>query len=104
LGDICRKLAAIMRMARPPGRGRGGGIGTVSEAVIAWSVLQTEPIAADLIFLGAGWPPVMRAFADHLVIDDRDLAQVNVYAEADEVIAHIAAAEPRQPRVAGPRG
>ena len=81
-----------------------GGIGTLSEAAIAWSVLQTEPVAADLIFLGAGWPPVLRAFADHLVIDDRDLAQVNVYAEPEEVIAHIAATEPRQPRVAGPRG
>jgi predicted Rossmann-fold nucleotide-binding protein len=81
-----------------------GGIGTLSEAAIAWSVLQTEPIAADLIFLGAGWPPVLRAFADHLVIDDRDLAQVNVYAAAEEVIAHIAATEPRQPRVAEPRG
>jgi hypothetical protein len=52
------------------------------------------------------WPssPVLRAFADHLVIDDRDLAQVNVYSAAEEVIAHIAATEPRQPRVAGPRG
>lgn len=81
-----------------------GGIGTLSEAAVAWSVLQTEPVAADLIFLGGGWPPVLRAFADHLVIDDRDLAQINVYPEAGQVIAHIAATEPRQPRAAGPRG
>jgi uncharacterized protein (TIGR00725 family) len=81
-----------------------GGIGTLSEAALAWSVLQTEPVAADLIFLGAGWPPVLSAFAAHLVIDDRDLAQVNVLAEPAEVIAHIAATRPRQPRVAGPRG
>ena len=81
-----------------------GGIGTLSEAAIAWSVLQTEPVAADLIFLGAGWPPVLSALAEHLVIDDRDLAQVNVYAKADEVIAHIAGNEPRRVRVAGPRG
>ena len=81
-----------------------GGIGTLSEAAIAWSMLQTEPIAAELIFLGAGWPELLRSFADHLVIDDRDLAQVAVYADPQQVIAHIARTEPRQPRVAGPRG
>jgi uncharacterized protein (TIGR00725 family) len=34
-----------------------GGIGTLSEAAVAWSALQTEPAAAEPIFLGAGWPP-----------------------------------------------
>ncbi len=29
----------------------GGEIGTLSEATLAWSTLQTEPFAADLIFL-----------------------------------------------------
>ena len=81
-----------------------GGIGTLSEAALAWSTLQTEPVAADLIFLGAGWPPVLRSFADHLVIDDRDLVQVTVCADAQEAIAHITRNEPRQARVAGPRG
>jgi uncharacterized protein (TIGR00725 family) len=81
-----------------------GGIGTLSEAALAWSALQTEPVAADLIFLGAGWPPVLRSFGEHLVIDDRDLIQVTVCAAASEVIAHILSKEPRQPRVAGPRG
>jgi predicted Rossmann-fold nucleotide-binding protein len=81
-----------------------GGIGTLSEASLAWSTLQTEPVAADLIFLGAGWPPVLRSFAEHLVIDDRDLVQVTVCADAREAIARIAGNEPRRPRVAGPRG
>jgi predicted Rossmann-fold nucleotide-binding protein len=81
-----------------------GGIGTLSEASLAWSTLQTEPVAADLIFLGAGWPPVLRSFAEHLVIDDRDLIQVAVCADAQEAIARIAGNEPRRPRVAGPRG
>lgn len=81
-----------------------GGIGTLSEAALAWSTLQTEPVAADLIFLGAGWPPVLRSLADHLVIDDRDLIQVTVCADARQAIEHIAGKEPRQHRVAGPRG
>ena len=67
-------------------------------------MLQTEPVAAELIFLGTGWPPVLRSLADHLVIDDRDLVQVTVCADPQEVIAHIARNEPRQPRVAEPRG
>jgi uncharacterized protein (TIGR00725 family) len=81
-----------------------GGIGTLSEAAIAWAVLQTEPVAAELIFLGAGWPEVLRAFADHLVIDDRDLAYVTVCPDPEQAIAHIARSRPRQPRAARPRG
>jgi predicted Rossmann-fold nucleotide-binding protein len=81
-----------------------GGIGTLSEAALAWSTLQTEPVAADLIFLGAGWPPVLRSFADHLVIDDRDLAYVTVCPDPQQAIAHIARSRPRQPRAARPRG
>ena len=81
-----------------------GGIGTLSEATIAWAVRQTEPVAAELIFLGAGWPEVLRSFAAHLIIDDRDLAHVTVCADPHQVIAHIAGNEPRRARVAGPRG
>ena len=81
-----------------------GGIGTLSEAAAAWSALQTEPAAAELIFLGAGWPPVLRALADHLVIDARDLAYATVCADPDDAIAHIAKARPGQPRAAAPRG
>jgi len=47
---------------------------------------------------------VLRSFADHLVIDHRDLVQVTVCADAQEAIAHIAGSEPRLPRVTGPRG
>jgi uncharacterized protein (TIGR00725 family) len=81
-----------------------GGIGTLSEAAIAWAVLQTEPVAAEVIFLGAGWPEVLRSFADHLVIDDRDLAHVTVCPDPQQAIAQIARSRPRQPRAARPRG
>lgn len=81
-----------------------GGIGTLSEAAVAWSALQTEPAAAELIFLGAGWPPVLRA-ADHLVIDDRDLAYATVCTDPDQAIAHVAASRRGRARAAGqPRG
>jgi uncharacterized protein (TIGR00725 family) len=82
-----------------------GGIGTLSEAAVAWSALQTEPAAAELIFLGAGWPPVLRALADHLVIDARDLAYATVCADPDDAITHIVKTQAGRARAAGqPRG
>lgn len=82
-----------------------GGIGTLTEAALAWSMLQTEPVAAELIFLSAAWPPVLRALADHLVIDARDLAYATVCADPDQAIAHIAANQRGRARAAGePRG
>jgi uncharacterized protein (TIGR00725 family) len=81
-----------------------GGIGTLSEAALAWAVLQTEPEAAELIFLADNWAPVLRAVAAHLVIDERDLAQVTVCADAEEAAAHIARTGPRRRRASHPRG
>jgi uncharacterized protein (TIGR00725 family) len=78
-----------------------GGIGTLSEAAVAWSALQTEPAAAELIFLGGGWPPVLRALADHLVIDARDLAYATVCADPDQAIAHIAKTQRGRARAVG---
>jgi uncharacterized protein (TIGR00725 family) len=82
-----------------------GGIGTLSEAAIAWSALQTEPTSAELIFLGAGWPPVLRALADHLVVDARDLAHATVCVDPDQAIAHIARSQRELRHTTGqPRG
>jgi uncharacterized protein (TIGR00725 family) len=81
-----------------------GGIGTLSEAAVAWAALQTEPVAADLILLGAGWPSVLRSLAGHLVVDDRDLAQVTICADSRHAIAHIAENRSGRQRATGPRG
>ena len=72
---------------------------------MAWSALQTEPTAAELIFLGAGWPPVLRALADHLVIDARDLAFATVCTDPVQAIAHIVKTQAGRARAPGqPRG
>jgi predicted Rossmann-fold nucleotide-binding protein len=81
-----------------------GGIGTLSEAAIAWASLQTEPEAADLVFLGEGWGPVLDAVAGHLVIDERDLAHVARFTDPDEAIAHIADRGSRRRRGGRARG
>lgn len=81
-----------------------GGIGTLSEAATVWAALQTEPGAADLVFLGAGWEPILQALAAHLVIDERDLAHVTSCAGPEEAAAHIAGARSRPRPAAQPRG
>jgi uncharacterized protein (TIGR00725 family) len=81
-----------------------GGIGTLSEATIAWAALQTEPQTPDLVFLGGSWRPVLEAVATHLVIDDRDLARVTTCASAEEAAAHIARAGARRRHACRPLG
>jgi uncharacterized protein (TIGR00725 family) len=81
-----------------------GGIGTLSEAATVWAALQTEPDAADLVFLGTGWEPVLQAFTTHLVIDDHDLAHVTICTDPRQAVAHIAQARSRRQRSARPRG
>jgi predicted Rossmann-fold nucleotide-binding protein len=81
-----------------------GGIGTLSEAAVVWAALQTEPAAADLIFLGAGWPPILQSLAAHLVINERDLALVTTCTDAQVAVAHILQSHARRHRTASPRG
>jgi uncharacterized protein (TIGR00725 family) len=81
-----------------------GGIGTLSEAAVVWAALQTETEAPDLIFLGAGWPPVLQSLALHLAIKDRDLALVTTCADPQLAAAHIAQNRSRRHRTASPRG
>jgi len=81
-----------------------GGIGTLSEAAVVWAALQTEPTAPDLVFLGAGWPPVLQSLSLHLAVKDRDLALVSICAEPQRVAAHIAQNRSRRHRTARPRG
>jgi predicted Rossmann-fold nucleotide-binding protein len=81
-----------------------GGIGTLSEAAVVWAALQTEPAAADLIFLGAGWPPILESLAAHLAINERDLALVTICSDAPLVMMHISQNHSHRHRSASPRG
>jgi uncharacterized protein (TIGR00725 family) len=81
-----------------------GGIGTLSEAAVVWAALQTEVAVPDLVFLGAGWPPVLESLAAHLAINERDLALVTICADPQLVIAHISQNHSRRHAAASPRG
>lgn len=42
-----------------------GGIGTLSEVTLVWSLLQTRSLRAPLVLLGADWHAVVRAWRAH---------------------------------------
>jgi hypothetical protein len=42
-----------------------GGIGTLSEVTLVWSLLQTRSLRAPLILLGADWRAVVHAWRAH---------------------------------------
>jgi uncharacterized protein (TIGR00725 family) len=81
-----------------------GGIGTLSEAATVWAARQTEPEAAELVFLGGGWGPVLEAMSAHLVIDDKDLAHMMMCADALEAVSYISRSRALEHRPGRPRG
>jgi predicted Rossmann-fold nucleotide-binding protein len=81
-----------------------GGIGTLSEAAIVWAALQTEPSAAELVFLGTGWKPVLGAIGAHLIVDDGDLALVTFCEDPQQAVAHITRARSHQRDPSRPYG
>jgi hypothetical protein len=81
-----------------------GGIGTLSEAAVVWAALQTEPRAADLVFVGAGWPPIVESLAAHLAINERDLALMTICADPQLAVSHIVQSHSHRRRTASPRG
>lgn len=55
-----------------------GGVGTLSELAVVWAAAQTEPAAPAIIVLGDAWPRLLDAFRGELVIDEQDLALIQV--------------------------
>lgn len=66
-----------------------GGIGTLAEASGVWEAAQTEPGAAQLVFVGKAWGRVLDVFATELVIDEGDTAIPIVVDDVDDVIPAI---------------
>lgn len=50
-----------------------GGVGTLSEMMVAWSSSQTERRSIPIVLLGDCWPPIIKAIRDHLIVGDADL-------------------------------
>ena len=65
-----------------------GGIGTLTEATLTWSLLQTGQISPrPFLFVGDGWPQLFDAFRANTFITERDLALATVVDTPEEAVA-----------------
>jgi uncharacterized protein (TIGR00730 family) len=69
-----------------------GGIGTLSEVALAWSLLQTRSLnGKPLVLLGADWQAVMDTFRVHTDLGGSIAALAHVVATPDQVLSALIA-------------
>jgi predicted Rossmann-fold nucleotide-binding protein len=69
-----------------------GGIGTLSEVMLAWSLLQARELAGKpLVLLGADWQPVVDAFRTHTDLGASIVALVRIVIAPADVLTALAA-------------
>ena len=69
-----------------------GGIGTLSEVTLAWSLLQTRSLnGKPLVLLGADWQPVLDVFLAHTDLGRSIAALVRVVASPADVLSALEA-------------
>lgn len=67
-----------------------GGIGTLSEAALAWSLLQVgELTPRPLVLLGPRWRSAIKAYADGGTIRKRDMDLLYFAVSPETAVAHI---------------
>lgn len=67
-----------------------GGIGTLSEVTLAWSLLQTRSFAKPLVLLGRHWRPVVTAFLEHTDLGTSIAGLVSIVDSPAQVAAALA--------------
>jgi len=77
-----------------------GGIGTLAEVALAWSLVQTRTFVKPLILLGSDWKPVVEALCAHTDLGNSIAALARIVATPAEVVAVLA--EPSAPTPPGP--
>jgi len=76
-----------------------GGIGTLSEVMLAWSLLQTRTLySKPLVLMGADWPPILEAFRKHTDLGN----SIAALARLAETPAGVLAALTAPPTPPGP--
>ena len=67
-----------------------GGIGTLSEVALAWSLLQTSEMAArPLVLLGPMWRETIRVYAQGEYIRPRDMDLVYLATSPETAVAYV---------------
>lgn len=69
-----------------------GGIGTLSEVMLAWSLLQTRTLdGKPLVLMGADWPPILETLKTHTDLGSSIAALARLAGTPDEALAALAA-------------
>jgi uncharacterized protein (TIGR00725 family) len=80
-----------------------GGVGTLSEMAVIWAAAQTEPDPPTIVLLGEGWPPLIKAIGEQLVVGHEDLKLLQIVASPEEAVEALTV--PAGPNARpGPRG
>ncbi len=67
-----------------------GGMGTVTELSLVWNKMQTGVIGPrPLVLLGDCWPPIIKAWQEHLVVSARDVAALDFADTPEEAVTII---------------
>lgn len=67
-----------------------GGMGTVTELSLVWNKMQTRVIGPrPLVLLGDCWPPIVRAWQQHLAVSDDDIAALDFAETPEDAVAII---------------
>lgn len=81
-----------------------GGIGTLCEVTLAWSLAQTRSHARPLILLGDNWQHVVAAFREHTDMGDVIASLAQIVDTPEEVLAALALPPPEAPDIPRPLG
>jgi uncharacterized protein (TIGR00730 family) len=67
-----------------------GGMGTVTELSLVWNKIQTRVIQPrPLVLLGDCWPPLVKAWQQHLAVSDEDVKALDFAGTPEEAVAII---------------
>lgn len=67
-----------------------GGMGTVTEISLVWNKLQTRVLEPrPLVLLGDCWPPILKAWQQHLAVSDDDVNLLKLARTPEEAVTII---------------
>jgi uncharacterized protein (TIGR00725 family) len=67
-----------------------GGMGTVTEVSLVWNKLQTRVIdPRPLVLLGDCWPPLVKAWQQHLAVSNEDVSVLDFAMTPEEAVEII---------------
>jgi uncharacterized protein (TIGR00730 family) len=79
-----------------------GGIGTLSELTLAWSLLQTRLLdGKPLVLMGEDWPPILETFKKHTDLGNSIAALARLARTPTEVLAALLVPTPPGPPPVG---